>query len=213
MKKISRILLVLLAAVMCLGCFAACKSSNGKGKDTKPDDPIVNPGDDEDNFVYTYGKTNYEPGTEFTFLNLNTLWNMYIYLDATSDGSSVDKAVYRRNRLVEKDMDCVIRIDEHQWTYEFAPYLNKISNAILNNLSPWDAIYLPINQRADLITSGCFRDLSDISNINLGGKWWDDELNHAFMISDRLYFASSPFQLMSFDTDRKSTRLNSSHRN
>lgn len=199
MKKICRILPVLLAVVMALGCFAACKHSSKNPNGTEPVTP-VDPGLNEDNYVYNYSKT-FENGTEFTFLNLNELWNMYIQLDAFAEGGNkVDKAVYGRNRQIEQDMNCSIKIDEHQWSYDFDPYLNKISNAIMNNMCPWDAIYLPINRRADMITQGNFRDLSDISTINLDGFWWDETLNKEFMISDRLYFASSPYQLMSFDT-------------
>lgn len=192
---------MLLTIALLSGCLAACASQTSKPNSSQGTTAGSGTSEEQtDEFVYTYGKTTFEPGTVITFCNLNQLWDMYIYLDASSDGDKVDKAVYSRNRRVEQDMGCVIVIDERGWTYDFNPYIDAINNAITTDLATWDAVYLPVNKRPDLVTSGKFRDLADISTINLGEDWWDGTLNEAFMLSDRLYFASSPLQMMSFDT-------------
>ena len=202
MKKTVRFLSFLLCAVLLTGALAACSGPADRPQQPTDADTGERSSADSGNeeFVYTYGKTDFEPGTVFTFCNLNQLWDMYIYLDASSSGNKVDKAVYSRNRLVENDMKCVIKIDERGWNYDFAPYLDAINQAIQTDLSDWDAIWLPVNKRPDLVTMGRFRDLAEIDNLNLTSDWWDGTLNGQFMLSDRLYFASSPLQLMSFDT-------------
>lgn len=200
MKTIRRVLLMLLALALLSGCLAACSGPSKPGTTGESTAGETSGEQSTEEFVYTFGHTTFEPGSVFTFCNLNQLWDMYIYLDASSNGNKVDKEIYSRNRAVETAMQCVIEIDERGWTYDFNPYIDAINNAITTGLATWDAVYLPVNKRPDLVTSGKFRDLAEISTINLGEDWWDGTLNDAFMLSDRLYFASSPFQLMSFDT-------------
>ena len=203
MKKTMRFLLAFLSAALLVCSISACSEPSEqppKQTDGEAGEKTTSGGGDNEEFVYTYGKTDYEDGTVFTFCNLNQLWDMYIYLEAPSSGNKVDKTVYSRNRLIESEMKCIIKVDERGWNYDFTPYLDAINQAIQTNLSEWDAIWLPVNKRPDLVTMGRFRDLAEIDNLNLGSDWWDGTLNSQFMLSDRLYFASSPLQLMSFDT-------------
>lgn len=200
MKKRIRFLSMLLAAILAMGCLAACgEKEKNDGASTESGSEIVEP---ETEFIYEFADTDFREGDEVTFLGLDYLWDMYIYLTAEVTGDKLDSAVYKRNEKVANAMGIGINVDETQWDYDagFMTYINKIQNAINTDMCNWDVIYVPINKRPDLITQGLFQDLSDIGTIQLGRDWWDPTLNDVFEFSNRLYFASSSLQLQSFDS-------------
>ena len=200
MKKSIRLLLMILAGIMVMGCLAAC---GNKGQDESlSTEQSSQSAEVETEFIHEFANTNFQEGDEVTFLGLDYLWDMYIYLTADVTGDKLDSSVFKRNEKVANAMGITITVDEAQWDYDaaFVTYINKIQNAISTDMCNWDVVYVPINKRPDLITQGLFQDLSDISTIQLGREWWDPTLNDVFEFSNRLYFASSSLQLQSFDS-------------
>ncbi len=206
MKTCVRISVFLLALLLCLGCFASCKSGKGnEGTTTAPTSGGSNPGGNSNQVNDNVVKYDYPDldcgGETIRICGLSWLWDMYIFLDASNTGDKLDQAIYNRNAWIEETFKCTIDVKEFQWDWSMTEYVDSIQTAIFGNASDvWDIVYIPLNERPDLITLGYFNDLNTIKELQLDRPWWDTKLNNTLELSGSLYSASSPTQLQAFDS-------------
>ncbi len=201
MKNNVKFSMLLLAVCICLGCFVSCGKGGNPSETATVGNPVTGgtPTDTNPEFVYPYPELNCNNET-ITIRGLSWLWDMYIFLDASNTGDKLDREIYARNMGIEARFNCDIVVKEFLWNWDMDEYINNISNSLQSNLDAWDVIYIPLNQRPDLITMGYFQDLKTIDGLQLDQPWWDAELNSTFELADSLYFASSPLQLQAFDS-------------
>ena len=200
MKSNIRFPVISLVAFLLLGCLFSCgkKQEPSDGIDTTVPDVTVEESGEPD-FEYPYPDLDCNNET-ITIRGLSWLWDMYIFLDASNTGDKLDREIYERNIGIEKRFNCDIVVSEFLWNWDMDEYINNISNSLQANLDAWDVVYIPLNQRPDLITMGYFQDLKTLNALQLDQPWWDTELNNTFEPQDSLYFASSPLQLQAFDS-------------
>ncbi len=143
-------------------------------------------------------------GKTFRMLNFESLWNMAIHLDhAEQTGDLLNDAVYDRNRKMEEDFNFTFEEAETAytgWSTGFIDLSNMLIDSVIAGDAIYDAAYMSISQRMDLITQGYITNLADISTLQLDNPWWDTFLNDNIMINGKLFMASGSLNLMPYDT-------------
>ncbi len=134
-------------------------------------------------------------GYNFTFLNSDAIYYMYIYLDPEMTGDVLDDTCFERNLIAEEKFD--ISINE-----ETVPYTNIASHAktvILADEDVYDVMYIPNSQLTPLISEQLFYDLLEIDELHTENIWWDQPLITRNIIENRLFYATSDLHLMAFE--------------
>lgn len=134
-------------------------------------------------------------GYEFKFLNSESVYFMYIYLDPDYTGDVLDNACYLRNLEAEELLNITI-------TEETKPYNDLASHAknlILSDQDVYDAMYIPAAQLTPLISENLFYDLLEIEQLGLDNIWWDQPLITRNTVEGRLFYATSDLSLMAFE--------------
>ncbi len=134
-------------------------------------------------------------GYDFTFLNSDAIYYMYIYLDPDMTGDILDDTCFERNLLAEQKFD--ITISEE--TLPYSEITSYAKNLILADEDIYDAMYLPNSQLTPLISEALFYDLLEIDELNTSEIWWDQPLIERNIIDNRLFYATSDLNLMAFE--------------
>ncbi|MBR4295312.1 MAG: hypothetical protein IKT56_00545 [Clostridia bacterium] len=221
MKKIIAMLLavVLVLSVMLLvACGDTTTGNGGEGEDTKTNvSKDTQKGDDKGDDTGSSGGisledylSTYNPeetaeayvevedqdfgGHEFRFLNTDSVYYMYVYLDPDMTGDILDNTCYKRNKAAEKKFN--ITITEETQTYE---KLNDYARTlILSGEDIYDAMFL--SSPSSMVYEELFYDLLEIEELNIDRVWWDQPLIQYNTIEDRLFYATSDLHLMAFES-------------
>ncbi len=207
MKKRILSLLLILAMLMSVLVLAACgKDGDITGNDeeeTLSSEEIA-----ESLFLDTYNPeataVTYKPeeeiqvtydGYEFTFLNSEAVYYMYIYLDPDMTGDVLDNTCFERNLTAESKFDITIT-EETKPFYDLASYAKTL---ILADEDAYDAMYIPAKTLTPLISENLFYDLREIEELGIDEIWWDQPMIERNTIENRLFYATSDLNLMAFE--------------
>ncbi len=142
-------------------------------------------------------------GDELHILNFDYLFNMYIYIDFEEQtGDSLNDLVYERNRKAEEQFNCTIVEDKlayTDWGKSFVELADTLINDVIAGTNTYDAAYMCVSQRMELITKNYLLDLREIDSLQLDGNWWHNKLNDTLQIGGKQYIASGALNLMPYD--------------
>ncbi len=206
-KRIISMLLVvmmLLTAVM----FASCGKKTGNDKTGVADQTgngkldtldefmaSYNPEETAESYVEPLDKTYDFEGHEFTFLNSDSVYYMYVYLDPDMTGDVLDDCCFERNLLAEDKFNITIT-EEIRGFSDLAAYAKTM---IYADEDIYDVMYIPARALTPLISEKLFYDLLEIEELNIDRVWWDQPLITRNKIEDRLFYATSDLHLMAFE--------------
>ena len=190
-----------LVLVLVLSLISPCVSC-GDNEDTSPITTTSQESESETTSdEYSYPDVDFE-GYEFKILNYSDMWGCYMDIDLDEQsGERLDDAVYNRNRMVEDKLG--FEIAETKFAYpgwsEITQIIDMYTNSIMADDGIYDCAYIPVSFKPAIITEGYLYDMNSIPELHLDQPWWDKSINDAMTINGKLYTASSPLHLMSFD--------------
>ncbi len=206
-----RALTFMLAIVMLLSVFALAScgdETTNTGDDYVEDDTLssrdaeiseiienFDPGSTAETYVPGGAEGVTYDGYDFTFLNSDAVYYMYIYLDPDITGDVLDDCCFERNLLAEEKFDITISEETQPWT-DIASYAKTL---IFSDEDVYDAMYLPAMSLTPLISENLFYDLLEIEQLYIDKIWWDQPLITRNIIEDRLFYATSDLNLMAFE--------------
>ena len=194
MKRLSLILSAALIALTACGGGDAVQAPSATDTATETAE-VIDAG-------YDYPAEGYG-GYEFRFLNMDSQFNCYIRLDFEEQtGESLDDSVYLRNRKVEEKLGIKItelRYMDVSWSSGQIGLCNELINSVMAGDDHCDAAYLPVYFKPEVVTGGYLMDLRSIPELRLDQPYWDQVINDSLEYSGRLYTASGPLHLMTFD--------------
>ncbi len=199
MKRKQITSLLLLAALLAT---ASC----GGGGDTPGND--TTPANDSDTtpVVEGYDYQGKDFGDyEFKVLNLDTQYSSYIRFDFEEQtGEQLDDAVYDRNRLIEDKLNVqlteIILPRGSEWQTGQEAVCDLMMQQVMADDDDYDAGFLPIFYKRDLLADNYLLDLSNIPEMHVYDEYWDTTINNELTINDKLYVASGPLNFMTLDT-------------
>lgn len=194
MKKVFTVLCLL---ALLVGCFSACKSDKTPTDgSTTPDNSqtTVAPGEESD--------PEYTPSIDlsakdFDKTTIRILQCDYkqteFNADSSAGGETVAAEVFRRNALVELDLNIFIEYPTvANPTGQHGPLKSAVSRSVLGGdpNSMFHVVANPAYYVTSLIAEGLYMNLADIpdSNIDIGKRYWSQNYIEESVLNDRYYF-------------------------
>lgn len=190
--KTTKIIALLLAALLCLPLLAACADTGNNGPTTRP----VNGSSDAGNFV----AADYD-SEEFTFLYIkhtDTGKDYYggNYLDAdTLTGATIEDAVWNRNNAVEQKYNVKI---EQRVEVNGDPAVLLQSFYMTGDFS-FDVIYGWGYKLGACIPENYFTDFKTLPNVKLEEEYWSPSAMEELTINDKLYLCINDISMNKLD--------------
>ncbi len=204
--KLTRLLSMLLVAVMLVPMVVACNESEEPSVTTtvsaegQPTDPIVtttsepiqpeNPTTDANG----YEIDDLDPTLNLNNAKINILaWKQSTreYDAENTSGDDVDSALYDRNRKVEDRLGIELNFIEIPGS---AAYLNDfvqtVNTSISNNTGAYDAVAQYARCAGILSTYGVYKNLYDVEHLNFDKPWWPSKIVETNTIGGNMYFVS-----------------------
>lgn len=195
-----RIFPLLLAALL-LASATACGNDTPETTSTESDSTVQQSSETETS-GYVAPELDMQ-GDELHILNFSYLWNMYIYIDHEEQtGDALNDKVYDRNRSAEDQFNCKLVEDEVKytgWSTGFVELADTLINDVIAGTNTYDAAYMCVSQRMELITKNYLLDMNEIDTLQLDGNWWHNKLNDTLQIGGKQYVASGALNLMPYD--------------
>ena len=219
MKRITKILIVLLAICMLLPCIASCKDnnkktppsggnqtttpSNGGNTTTTPaDDSIEMPEKvDMEGYIYkAYVRDHAGTSPDAHNAQVQNGNNDYRCVDfwvdeANSEQDFISYAVYNRNKMIEADYNCKIR--------QVASNGSQIEHllASFTNGDGYDLTIITAKPAAQAATQNLLQDLNstDEKNLELNNQAFDQNAINELSVGDKLYFISGDMNISTMD--------------
>ena len=122
--------------------------------------------------------------------NVNN-YSIEIYAEE-ENADPINDAVYARNRKLE---------DKYNFTIsEFAEKQGSLAGAVNKSLLADEDIHqvfmMNIGDATNLANKGFLTDIKKLQYIDLSKLWWDQTLNNAFSVANKLYYAAGDMNLM-----------------
>lgn len=178
--KFTKIIALILCAIICISSFSACLSSDSDGKDEETTTPQK-----ENNHAKAQDYNN----EEFTFLKIRQKSNGIDYyggnwLDADSNsGNTIEEAVYKRNLDTEKKYNVQIT----EIIEDDAEPADIIRSYDLADDFCFDVIYGWGYKLYSFIPMGYFSDASSLPNTNMTENYWSPKTLDELSVSGKLY--------------------------
>jgi hypothetical protein len=126
-------------------------------------------------------------GETMTFYSrkYNGAWSSDL-LAPQEDGTVLNDAIYRRN----EKLSAMYKINFEQIESGKRDCANDAVNLINSGDTEIHAMYMGLADSASMAQKGMLLDITELSNINLEGKWWTQSSNKAWSIGNKQYFAT-----------------------
>ncbi|MBQ8207189.1 MAG: hypothetical protein IJZ89_00445 [Clostridia bacterium] len=132
----------------------------------------------------------------FTFLNSESRYDLYGFIDPDMTGEVLDDTCFERNLIAEDKFN--ITISEETKPYD--EIAGHAKNTILSDEDIYDVMYLPMQSITPMISESLFYDLLEIDELKIDYVWWDQQMIIRNIIGDRLFFATSDLNLTAMET-------------
>ncbi len=205
-----RTLSLILAAILAAASLAGCSESQPNADEPNTDAgaqsaPEAAPGAEEP--VPEETAESFDPGLPerdfggrtFTFMTKNNAtWSDWKESSVWSEGMNgevLNDAVFERNNYVEETYNIEF--------VEYGPDSGKLSseaaNAVTAGDTTYDVIMPPLNVAGELLKKGYLQDLTQVDNLNLEQKWWDERSIADLSIAHKLYMVSGDLSTLNHD--------------
>ncbi|MCL2813695.1 MAG: hypothetical protein FWD23_03760 [Oscillospiraceae bacterium] len=190
--------------ILLIFCLSACSKEDGADTDEKN----KNAGDDVQTETTAEKAVEIQPdlpeadfgGYEFTFLVRmidDAHWYPYnpreIYAEQ-ENAEPVNDAVYRRNRFVEGQYNCVIK------QVQTASYASELQKTVKAGDDVYSLYYAAVVDLTSPAANGFFHDLFAVPHLDLGAPWWDQNAVKSLSIGHRLFFGTSDLMIVDNDS-------------
>lgn len=115
----------------------------------------------------------------------NGAWSSDL-LAPQEDGTVLNDSIYRRNER----LSAMYKIHFEQIESGKRDCANDAINLINSGDTEFQAMYMGLSDAASMAQKGHLLDITELSNINLEGKWWTQSSNKAWSIGHKQYFAT-----------------------
>ncbi len=197
MRRKQFISMLLLAAMLAtVSCGGNASSGNDDSGDITTEPPVE--------AGYDFQGKNFND-YEFNVINLDYQWGSYISLDFAEDSSEMlDSEVWKRNRYIEGQLGFKLNEIILERGYEWQTGQEAICDAIYQQVmadgDEYDAGFLPVSFKPDLVTDSYLMNLADIPEMHVYDDYWDSSINEALTINGKLYTAGGPLNMMTTHT-------------
>jgi hypothetical protein len=212
-KFISLALAMLLAAVIFL---AACggddaggsRSADSPGGGAAPGEADGNENDQEmpdgrdPAFVSDLGEADFG-GHVFHVLGREIAepwgsWNTFEIYAEQEDGTLINDAVYRRNRILEDRYNFTVA-----QTRVMDTLIGHIRRTVQAGEDTYDLVLPPSREATTLATEGALADLKQVPNLNLGKGYWNPNIEQYLAINNKVFYATGDINIM----DKQATHV------
>ena len=194
-KTLIRIIAALLLAVMLTSAVACAETPSeqetepvantnpaGEGnatEETVPEETAIN----AENILGLRDLT----GETVTFFSrlYNGTWESDLFVE-DMDGTVLNDAIYTRNATISEKYG--VQLEEQESGN--ITFREQVGNRISSGDTSYQVLYMGLADAAYAAQSGYLQDMTDMSNINLGGQWWTQSSNKAWSMGNRQYFAT-----------------------
>ena len=187
--KPTRILSLLLAALMLTGTLASCATESENAGDTAPEGATTVSEED------TVPKDNLPDGLNYGGEEINFF---SFYEEGMTSGqvtvpdlnsNPINDAVFERNKLVESRLNVKI-VNEDDKSGDAYHVVNKTVTLVQSGSTDYDAITSPCWVVLDQSISGTFSNLAGSEYLDLTQPWWTQDFNEACSFQGAQYAAS-----------------------
>ena len=195
MKKL---LCVLLAALMLVGCFASCGTGTESSDTTAANNATTN-AEDETRESLEVPDTRYD-GEELCFLTRDeSEWStLEIFAEnQTSESDNISNAVFERNDRIFQAYGVTIT----ELKKPTGEHHGALTNEVAAPTGDFQAVVTNTSGSASFATNGFLWNLyaDEIEYMDFTKSWWDTNMAEGMSIDDRLYFATG--DLLTSDND------------
>ena len=212
MKRITRVLILLLALCMIIPCFAACNNNNKKkdpNQTTPPSGDVTTPPVEDtidmpeviniNGHVYkAYVRQQAGTSPDAHNAQIQNGNNDYRCVDfwvdeANSETDVISFAVFNRNKRIEADYNCKIRqvsSDGSQIQHLLAAFTNG---------EGYDLTIITAKPAAQAATQNLLRNLKDGQYLELNTPAFDQNAINELSVTDKLYFISGDMNISTMD--------------
>ena len=196
MKNLSRILCLLLAAVLCV-LAVACGSVDEVSEDVSSQPSAPETSKEERQLFDNLPQKNYD-GTPVRFLVVGDFMSTYKSEEVCPQESSYDGlrvAVADRNDLIAERFGVTI---EEVRTENMGDMLSRLRNGLATGISDCDIAMPYMSDAATLALENCFYNLRELENVHLEESYYDQSSVNGFSVDNKLFFVTGDVSLLSF---------------
>lgn len=138
-------------------------------------------------------------GAEFSILT--RVLKQYDVSVEEQNGEIVNDAIYFRNLTVEDTLK--ITINTHTMAGEWddqSRYTNAIKNSVLSGTGAYDLISGFQVFMVSTIENGYYKDLNQITHLDLSKKWWTQKINDEMTVNGKIYLATGDVSLIMWES-------------
>ena len=196
MKKMTRMLCLLLALVLCFFAVACGETEEDSTEETSKD---TSSEESKEEFVLfsNLPERDYK-GAPCTFLVVGDYMTTYKSEEVCPQETSYDGlkvAVSERNDLIAERFGVTI---EEVRTENSGDMLARLRNGLTTGISECDIAMPYMGDAATLALENCFYDLKEMENMHLDQFYYDQSSVKDFSVDDKLFFVTGDASLLSF---------------
>ena len=189
MKRILLLLLCLSMLFSVVVVFSSCK----KDETEQPD--VIGQVDSGDELYSHLVKKDYaEDGVarEFNILNNESDYALTM-MDSDNISTSMDNAIFTRNRFVEEQLGIMIQVQQQNYN-EAADTMRRLAAA---GIYQYDICYNESWKQSTLVLEGVYKSVNDYEQyLDLDKPWWYDDVIEDVTIADNRYLVAGDMNMM-----------------
>ncbi len=196
MKRRTRILLLLLAALVALPLLAACGEEGSTPEVTtasneQSGDPNVNQNLDANGYLKDSLPESYNFDSDFNIFTWQeeASWEWCMEVDAKS--TALEQVLYRRQKKVEERFGVTISTTEVLGNYDFrTSFIDTLANSVLVGDAKYDLVSQYTLCAGIGTVNGLYQDLMGAKFLDLSKPWWPSKISSTATVGERLYFVT-----------------------
>ena len=185
-KAMKKAIIILFLIIFTLNALFACKSPEAPGNDTTASSQSDSTEDTAPNGNLQLPETGFN-GEDFVVLtglsSVYTMWNNIDIVPVEGSEMQISAAVEKRNSLVEKALDVVIKSEADYWSV-----YDRVNQSYMSGDVTYDAHLSSMIHTAPLTSTGMLRNIKDLPYINTENPWWDSSAAADSEVLGALYY-------------------------
>ena len=120
----------------------------------------------------------------------NPVWETIDVWSEAESGDTINDAIYRRNRLLEENLNIQISENKVKFPHQDA------RKAIMTGDDVFDVFTDGLSDLSTLAVEGFLVDLHLVDGLKLTESWWDQDMNSGLSIANKLFFCTGDISIM-----------------